>query len=86
VRLFSVRPKLPTPALAVHGRPYSIHFDQAEEVVIVSVLSVEKAEDTVERSYVDGVRSATLISDKVFKGKLQVRDEIVFGHKCASIA
>ncbi len=54
-------------------------FEQAEEVVIVKVLSVEKVEDTEERSYVDGVRSATLIVDKVFKGKLKVRDEIVFG-------
>lgn len=54
-------------------------FEQAEEVVIVRVLSVEKAEDTKERRYVDGVKSATLIVDKVFKGKLQVRNEIVFG-------
>jgi len=54
-------------------------FEHAEEVVIVKVLSVEKAEDTKERSYLDGVKSSTLIVDKVFKGKLQVRDEIVFG-------
>lgn len=54
-------------------------FEEAEEVVIVRVLSVEKAKATEERSYVDGVKSATLIVDKVFKGKLQIRDEIVFG-------
>ena len=54
-------------------------FEGAEEVVIVRALSVEKAQDTEKRSYVDGVRSATLIVEKVFKGKLQVRDEIVFG-------
>lgn len=54
-------------------------FERAEEVVIVRVLSVEKTKDTEERSYVDGVKSATLIVDKVFKGKLQIRDEIVFG-------
>ena len=54
-------------------------FERAEEVVIVRVLSVEKAENTEERSYVDGVKSATLIVEKVFKGKLQVRNEIVFG-------
>ena len=54
-------------------------FEGAEEVVIVRALSVEKAQDTEQRSYVDGVRSATLIVEKVFKGKLQVRDEIVFG-------
>lgn len=54
-------------------------FERVDEVVIGRVLSVEKAEDTEERSYVDGVKSATLIVDKVFKGKLKVRDEIVFG-------
>lgn len=54
-------------------------FEHAEEVVIGRVLSVEKSEDTEERRYVDGVRLATLIVDKVFKGKLRVRDEIVFG-------
>lgn len=54
-------------------------FEQAEEVVIVRVLSVQKVENTDERNYVDGVRSATMLVDKVFKGKLKVRDEIVFG-------
>jgi hypothetical protein len=53
-------------------------FDHSEEIVIVRVLSVEKVEETEER-YVDGVRSATVVVDKVFKGKLKVRDEIVFG-------
>jgi len=47
--------------------------------VIVRVLSVEKAADTEEQYYVDGVRSATIIIEKVFKGKLKIRDEIVFG-------
>lgn len=54
-------------------------FDDSDEVVIVKVLSVEKAEDTVDQRYVDGVKTATLIIEKVFKGKLKVRDEIVFG-------
>ena len=54
-------------------------FEQSDEVVIVRVLSVEKAQDTNERHYVDGVKRATLIVEKVFKGKLKVRDEIVFG-------
>jgi hypothetical protein len=53
-------------------------FDQSEEVVIVRVLSVERVHDTEQR-YVDGVKTATLVVDKVFKGKLRVRDEIVFG-------
>ena len=54
-------------------------FEDADEVVIVTVLSIEKAVDTEEERYVDGVRSATVIVDKVFKGNLKVRDEIVFG-------
>src|SRR5688500_92787 len=54
-------------------------FDESDEVVIVKVLSVERVEDKDKENYVDGVRSATLIVEKVFKGKLKVRDEIVFG-------
>jgi hypothetical protein len=61
-------------------------FERAEEVVIVRVLSVEKAEDTKKRSYAEGVKSATLIVDKVFKGKLQTRDEIVLDKVGAQIA
>jgi hypothetical protein len=54
-------------------------FEESDEVVTVRVLSVEKGEDTDERYYVDGVKTATLIVERVFKGKLKVRDEIVFG-------
>jgi hypothetical protein len=54
-------------------------FEKSDEVVIVKVLSVEKAEDPEEKHYVDGVKTATLIVEKVFKGNLKVRDEIVFG-------
>ena len=54
-------------------------FEESDEVVILRVLSVEKGEDTEERHYVDGVKSATLVVEKVFKGKLKLRDEIVFG-------
>jgi hypothetical protein len=54
-------------------------FETVDEVVIVRVLSVDKAEDTAEQHYVDGVRSATMIVEKVFKGNLKIRDEIVFG-------
>jgi hypothetical protein len=54
-------------------------LDDADEVVIVRVLSVEKVADTESERYVHGVRSATMIVDKVFKGNLKVRDEIVFG-------
>lgn len=65
----------------------ALHF--ADEVVIMRVISVEKVEkpeapkkeeDENDEAYVvDGVRSATLIVEKVFKGKLKVREEIVFG-------
>lgn len=54
-------------------------FDESDEVVIVRVISVEKVADTGERHYVDGVRSTTMIVEKVFKGNLKIRDEIVFG-------
>ena len=53
-------------------------FDGADEVVIVRILSVEKVEDKEDR-YVHHVRSATMIVEKVFKGNLKIRDEIVFG-------
>jgi len=54
-------------------------FDRADEVVIVRAISVEKAPDTDNHHYVDGVRSTTAVVEKVFKGNLKVRDEIVFG-------
>ena len=54
-------------------------FDGSDEVVILRVISVEKAESTEDRPYVDGVKSTTMIVEKVFKGKLKPRDEIVFG-------
>lgn len=54
-------------------------YDWADVVIIVRVLSVEKAENTNERHYVDGVKSATMRVEKVFKGNLKVRDELVFG-------
>lgn len=40
--------------------------------------SDEKDESTGQH-YVDGVRSATLVVERVFKGNLKVRDEIIFG-------
>jgi hypothetical protein len=54
-------------------------FDAADEVVIVRGVSIEKAEDAEQKRYAHGVRSATMIVERVFKGKLKVRDEIVFG-------
>ena len=54
-------------------------FDRTDEVVIVRVISVEKVGDTDEHHYVDGVRSTTMVVERVFKGKLKIRDEIVFG-------
>jgi hypothetical protein len=54
-------------------------YDHSDVVVVLRALSVEKAEDTNERHYVDGVRSTTMLVEKVFKGNLKVGDEIVFG-------
>lgn len=46
-------------------------FEGSDEVVIVRVLSVEKAADSEDRHYPNGVRSATMIVEKVFKGNLK---------------
>ena len=54
-------------------------FDAADEVVIVRGLSIEKVTDAEKERYRGGVCSVTMIVEKVFKGKLKVRDEIVFG-------
>jgi hypothetical protein len=57
-------------------------FEASDEVVILRAISVEKApktEDEDDQEAVDGIKSATLIVERVFKGKLKVRDEIVFG-------
>lgn len=54
-------------------------FDESDEVLIVRVISVEEVADTDEHHYVDGVRSTTMIVEKVFKGNLKIRDEIIFG-------
>lgn len=42
-------------------------------------IAVEKAEDNDQEHHVDGVRSTTMVVERVFKGQLKVRDQIVFG-------
>jgi len=54
-------------------------FDASDEVVILRALSVEKVLSTENQWYVDNVRSTRLIVEKVFKGKLKIGEEIVFG-------
>ncbi len=54
-------------------------YDQSDTVIIARAISVEKAVDTDERQYVDGVRTTTMIVEKIFKGNVKVRDELVFG-------
>src|SRR6185369_14767767 len=54
-------------------------FERADEVVILRAISVEKVENTETEFYPDGIKSATMVVEKAFKGKLKVRDEIVFG-------
>lgn len=69
-------------------------YDASDVVVIARVISVEKvavsapntetAEGAKEEGppleyYVDGIRSATVVVETVFKGDLKTRDEIVFG-------
>ena len=54
-------------------------FDESDEVVILRITSVEKVVDAEKDNYVDGVRTSTAVVERVFKGKLKVREEIVFG-------
>ena len=54
-------------------------FEESDEVVIARAVSVEKVQEKEGEHYVDGVKSTMMVVEKVFKGKLKVRDEIVFG-------
>lgn len=56
-------------------------YEESDVVLIARVLSVEKVkepgEDEYER-YVDNVRSTTVVVERVYKGNVRVRDELVF--------
>jgi len=57
-------------------------FEESEIVIVAQVISIEKASEKENPDgvrYVAGVRSATLRVEKVFKGEVKVRDELVFG-------
>ena len=63
-------------------------FNWAEVVVVVSAVSVEKAEPEKTaapgrmsdgENYVDGVKSTTMRVEQVFKGGLKVGEEMIFG-------
>ena len=54
-------------------------FEGSDEVVIVRAVSVEKVQDKEGERYLNGIKSTTMVVEKVFKGKLKVRDEIVLG-------
>ncbi len=60
-------------------------FEKADEVIIARPISVEKVRESEKATHeneqpnVYGAGSATLIVEKIFKGTLKVRDEIVFG-------
>ena len=53
-------------------------FEYADEVGVVRVVSIEKVENTPDQHYVDGVRSTTMVVEKVFKGNLKVSEQVVF--------
>lgn len=54
-------------------------YEGADVVLIARVLSVEKVEEkSDDEHYVDNVRSTTLRVEKVYKGNVRVRDELVF--------
>jgi len=56
-------------------------YDRADLVLIARVISIEKVsvKSEADEHYVDGVRSATMVVEKIFKGAVKVRDEMVFG-------
>ena len=56
-------------------------FEKSDVVIIARVISVEKVEPksgAEYEHYVDNVRSATVMVEKVYKGNVRVRDELVF--------
>lgn len=61
-------------------------FDSSDEVIIVRAISVEKAEKSQQElyGYPDGIRSTTVVVERVFKGTLKIRDEIVLGQGSGS--
>lgn len=70
----------PANACSCGPRPTVLdEFEGSDEVVIVKAVSVEKAGDKEGERYVNGIKSTTMVVEKVFKGRLKVRDEIVFG-------
>jgi hypothetical protein len=54
-------------------------FESSDEVVILRFTSVERAVGDDAKNHINGIRTATAVVEKVFKGKLKVREEIVFG-------
>ena len=55
-------------------------YERADVVVSGRLVSVEKVPpDGEENRYYDGIRSATLVVEKVYKGNLRVRDEVKLG-------
>ncbi len=55
-------------------------YELSEVVMIAKVVSLEKVDKEKEPhdTHVDGVRSATLLVEKVYKGNVRVHDELVF--------
>ena len=56
-------------------------YEESDVVIIARVLSVEKVKEPGEdedEHYVDNVRSTTVVVERVYKGNVRVRDELVF--------
>ena len=53
-------------------------FERSGVVLTARIISIQKADPADKEHYVDGVRSATLIVEKVYKGNVRVNDELVF--------
>ena len=55
-------------------------FEKSDVVMIGRVISLERL-----KGYIDGIRTATLVVEKVYKGNVKVRDEMVFGQGSGAV-
>jgi hypothetical protein len=51
-------------------------FKSADDIIIVKAILDEDAD---KRPYINRARTAKMLVEKVFKGKLKIKDEIIFG-------
>ncbi len=60
------------------------NFDSSELVILASVVSVQKAEEGNTDYYKEGIKSAKMLVEKVYKGAINVGDELTFAQGSGS--